>query len=68
MVGVLILIDQDVAKAGTKARFGFRKLLQDLHSLHNQIVKVHGICLLQALFIHRINIGDDGLKLIGGMA
>ena len=68
MVGVLILINQDVAKARTKARLGFRKLLQNLNSLHNQIIKVHGIGLLQSLFIEGVNIGDDGLKLIGGMA
>ena len=68
MVGVLIFIDQDVAKARTKARIGFRELLQNLHGLHDQIIKVHGIGLLQPLFIEGINIGDDGLKLIGGVA
>jgi hypothetical protein len=40
VVGVLVFIHQDVAKAGTKARLGFRELLQDLHGLHNQIIEI----------------------------
>ena len=68
MVGVLIFIDQDMAKAGAKARFGFRELLQDLHSLHNQIIKIHGIGLLQALLVHGVDIGNNGLELISSVA
>ena len=68
MVGVLIFIDQNVAETRTKTRFSFWEFLQDLHGLHDEIIKIHSVCLLEALFVQGVDVGDNGFKLIGGVA
>ena len=51
MVGVLILIYQDIIEAGCIFLSDFFMFSEQLMSQHQQIIKIHGICLSAALHV-----------------
>ena len=58
MIGVLILIDQDVFEAHPISLAHLREALQELDRLHDDVVEVNGIGLDQTLLIERVDLSD----------
>ena len=66
MIGILIFIDQDVAKTRAIPGAGLREALQNIDRFADEIVKVHGVSRSQALLIGGKYFGNDLFKVIGG--
>ena len=57
-VGVLVLVDQNVAEAPLVALAGGRGHLEQAHGFEQQVVEVHGVVLAQLGFVRLVDVGD----------
>ena len=64
-VGVLILIDEDKVEALLPMRCDLRIVLEYEPGVEQQVVEVHRVGLLQALFIAVVNLGHEGTMIKG---
>ncbi len=62
VVGVLVLVDQNVAEGAAPALTHLLEQLQRVDGPHQQVVEVHRVRLEHPLLIERESLGDDLLK------
>ena len=60
VVGILIFVHHEIAEFVLVKLQHLRALLEQLHSFENQIVKIHGVGVPQALLIEGIGLGNLG--------
>ena len=65
VVGVLVLVDHDVAEAAPVVLAHVRIVVQDRHDLTDQIVEVHRVRRPQAVLIRLVQRGDLGRVGVG---
>ena len=58
MIGVLILIYQDMFEAHPISLAHLWEALQELDRLHDDVIEVNGVGLDQTLLIERVDLGD----------
>src|SRR5215211_3932424 len=58
MVGVLVLVHMDVLEAGLVAFADLGEELEEGYGLHDQVVEVHGVVLVEALLAEVVDLGD----------
>ena len=66
MVGVLILIDEDVTKAATVVLGHIREELKQRHCRADEIVEVEGVCPAEPALVLRIRLRKDPIR--GGLS
>ena len=62
VVGVLVLVDQDVAEGAPPALPHLLEQLQRVDGAHEEVVEVHRVGLEHPLLVERVNLGDDFLE------
>ena len=60
-VGILILIDHDITKPVLVKLQHIRCLLEKFYRLQKQVIKVHGLIMVESLLISRISVRDPQL-------
>ena len=58
VVGVLILVHHHVVEGVLPLLARLRHALEQHHRLHDQVVEIHGVCLVQAPLIQLVDVGD----------
>ena len=61
MVGILILVHQDIAETPLILLQNIRIILEELYRPHQKIIEIHGIVILQLCLVFRIDIRDPSL-------
>jgi hypothetical protein len=58
VVGVLVLVDEDVPERLLPAGERLRKALEDFDGEHQQVVEVHRVAVVQALLVEGVDLGN----------
>lgn len=64
LVGVLVLVDEDVAEAAAVVLGDVGEGLQDVDGHHDDVVEVEGVGLAQAALILGVRVGDGALVVV----
>lgn len=67
VVGVLVLVDQDVAEAAAVVLGDVREGLEQVDRRHDDVVEVQGVGLAQAGLVERVRLGEGLLETVGGL-
>ncbi len=67
MVGVLVLVDQNVPEPAPVVLGDVRVVLQQLHRAHDQVVEIEGVRLAQASLVAVVRLGEHLLVRVGGL-
>ena len=67
MVGVLVLVDQDVPEAAAVVLCDLRKALQHSNRLADQIIEVQRVGGAQPALVLGVDVGDDAGQVVGGL-
>ncbi len=67
VVGVLVLVDQDVAEAAPVVLGDVREGLEEVDGGHDDVVEVEGVGLAQPPLVHRVRLRQGLLKPVGSL-
>ena len=62
VVGVLVLVDEDVAEGGGVAGADLGEELEDVDRAHEQVVEVHRVHAVQVALVEVVDVGDGLLE------